>query len=136
MPLPNPLEVSAYEYQLVINPTLNPLGYISTISLEFTKGHAQEIMKAFPIRYISDAKLRGNLFNLEDASGLVSIVDTGFWVDHTESLKALVWTRERMDWPLDDGHEFLFIIEARRRARFRPRPKSRPKDTPSPQASA
>lgn len=139
MPLPNPLEVSAHEYQLVINPTLNLLGYISTISLEFTKGHAQEIMKASPIRYVRDAKLRGNLFNPEDASGLVSSVDTGFWVDHTESLKALVWTRERMDWPLGEllfGHEFLFIIEARRRARFRHRPKSRPKDTPSPQASA
>lgn len=34
-------------------------------------------------------KLRGNLFSPEDASGLVSSVDTaGFWVDHTEPLKA------------------------------------------------
>lgn len=98
-------------------------------------------MKASPIRYVGDAKLRGNLFKPEDASGLVSSVDsdTGFWVDHTEPLKALVRTRERKDWPLGelhDGHESLLIIEVGRRARSRPRPKSRPKDTPSPQASA
>lgn len=42
------LEVNPYEYQLVINPTLIILGYISTIRLEFTKGRAQEIMKAPP----------------------------------------------------------------------------------------
>lgn len=68
---------------------------------------------------------------------LVSSVDSdaGFWVDHTEPLKALLRTRERKDWPLGelhDGHEFLLIIEVGRRTRSRPRPKSRPKDTTQP----
>lgn len=115
------------------------LGYIGTIRLEFIKGHAQEIMKASPIRYVRDAKLRGSLFNPEDASGLVSSVDTGFWVDHTEPLKALVRAGEWVDWPLGelhDGHEFLLILEVRRRTRSRPKPTSRPKDTAIPQASA
>lgn len=45
------------------------------------KGHAEEIMKASPIRYVKEAKLRGSLFNSEDASGLVSSVDTSFWIE-------------------------------------------------------
>lgn len=41
-------------------------------------------MKGPPIRYVKDSKLRGSLFTSENASGLVSSVETGFWVDHTE----------------------------------------------------
>lgn len=96
-------------------------------------------MKASPIRYVKEAKLRGSLFNPEDASGLVSSVDTSFWIDHTEPLEALVRVREAIGWPigeLNDGHEFLLFIEARKRSRSRLQPMlSRPKDTPSPEAS-
>jgi len=102
------------------------------------KGHAEEIMKASPIRYVKEAKLRGSLFNPEDASGLVSSVDTGFWIDHTEPLEALVRAREAIGWPLgelNDGHEFLLIHEARKRSRSGLRPMSRPNDTATPQAS-
>lgn len=91
-------------------------------------------MKASPIRYIKNAKLRGNLFHPKDnpekdddddddggASGLISSVDTEFWVDHTEPLKALARVRDMGgNWPLGelrDGHEFLLILEGRRRRR-------------------
>lgn len=95
-------------------------------------------MKASPIRYVKEAKLRGSLFNPEDASGLVSSVDTSFWIDHTEPLEALVRAREAIEWPLgelNDGHEFLLILEARKRSRSGLRPMSRPNDTATPQAS-
>ncbi|MCJ1231557.1 hypothetical protein MMC12_008234 [Toensbergia leucococca] len=62
---------------------------INTVRLDFIKEHAEEIMKASPVRYVKEAKLRGRLFYPEDVSGLVSSVDTGFWVDHTEPLEAL-----------------------------------------------
>ena len=86
-------------------------------------------MRASPIRYVQDAKLRGSLFNPEDASGLVSSVDTGFWIDHTEPLEALAWARDIGDWPLGDlhnGHEFLLVLEARRRTRSTARSTSSP----------
>lgn len=92
-------------------------GFIGTVRLEFIRERAEMIMKASPIRYVRDAKLRGNLFNSEDASGPVSSADTGFWVDHTEPLEALAWARKKADWPLGelhDGHEFLLVVEARR----------------------
>jgi hypothetical protein len=107
---------------LVMNPTLNILGSITTVRLDFIKEHAEEIMKASPIRYVRDAKLRGSLFDPEDASGLVSSVDTGFWVDHTEPLEALEWVQDTVDWPLGelhDGHEFLLLLEVRHRPRSR-----------------
>lgn len=79
-------------------------------------------MKASPVRYVREAKLRGKLFDPKDDSGLVSSVDTGFYVDHEEPLEALAWLRESMDWPLGelfDGYEFILILQARRRSRSR-----------------
>ena len=50
-------------------------------------------------------------------SGAISSVDTNFFVDHAEPLKALNRVREGgLDWPLGellDGHEFLLMIEIR-----------------------
>lgn len=115
---------------LVVNLMLNIVDFINTVRLDFIKKHAEEIMKASPIRYVKDAKLSGSLFNPEDISGLVSSVDTGFWVDHTEPLEALAWARDIGDWPLGelhDGHEFLLVLEVRRRTRSRSRSTSRPK---------
>src|SRR5437016_5793346 len=86
------------------------------------KENAESIMKASPVGYVRDSKLRGKLFNPDDTSGLVSSVDTGFYVDHEEPLEALAWVRESMEWPLGelmDGHEFILIIQARRRSRSR-----------------
>jgi hypothetical protein len=81
-------------------------------------------MGASPILYVRTARLCGSLFNPEDTSGLVSSVDTSFFVDHTEPLEALVWVREEFEWPLgelSDGHEFLLILEGRRRGRSKVR---------------
>ena len=113
----------------VTNPMLNITGSINTVRLDFIKEHAEEIMRASPIPYVKDAKPRGSLFNPEDTSGLVSSVDTGFWVDHTEPLEALAWTKDIVDWPLGelhDGHEFLLVLEVRRRIRSTSRSTSRP----------
>ena len=82
-------------------------------------------MKASPIGYVKDAKLRGSVFSPDDNSGLVSCVDSGFFVDHTEPLEALAWVREWMEWPLGellDGHEFVLIFETRSRSRSVGRP--------------
>lgn len=101
---------------------LNIIGSINTVQLDFIKNNAEKIMRASPIQYIKNAKLRGSIFNSEDVSGLVSSVDTDFWVDHKEPIEALAWIRDRMDWPLGelhDGHEFLLILEVKRRIRDR-----------------
>ena len=92
-----------------------------------TRVHERQraIDKASPVGYIRDAKLRGRLFDSEDTSGLVSSVDTAFFVDHEGPLEALAWVRESMDWPLSelfDGHEFILILQARRRSRSRSAP--------------
>ncbi|OCK74578.1 hypothetical protein K432DRAFT_469111 [Lepidopterella palustris CBS 459.81] len=84
--------------------------------------NAESIMKASPVGHVQDAKLRGRLFDSTDTSGLVSSVDTGFFVNHEEPLEALAWVRELMEWPfgeLLDGHEFVLILQARRRFRSR-----------------
>lgn len=105
--------------------TLILTGSIDKVRLDFIKEHAATIMRASPIPYVKKAKLRGRLFNPEDIDGLVSCVDTDFWVDHTEPLEALRWARETADWPLgdlSDGHEFPLILEARSRIRSRSQP--------------
>lgn len=118
-------------FVFVVNLILNVTGSINTVQLNFIKEHAEEMMKASLIRYAKEAKLRGRLFNPEDFSELVSSIDTGFWVDHTEPLEALGWARDTVDWPLGelhDGHEFLLVLEVRRRtrsrSRFIPKPKA------------
>lgn len=95
-----------------------PPGPIDAASLEFMKENAQSIIKASPVGYVRDAKLRGRLFASDDGSGLVSSADTGYFVDHKEPLEALARVRESMDWPLGelfDGHEFILVLQARRR---------------------
>ena len=77
-------------------------------------------MDASPISYIKNAKLCGSVFIPSDTSGLVSSVNSGFFVEHNEPLEALAWVQEEMKWPLGelfDGHEFLLLIESKRRAR-------------------
>jgi hypothetical protein len=105
------------------------IGGINTVAVGFTRDNAEAIMKVSPISYVKDAELRGSLFDPEDTSGVISSVNTKFFVDHTEPLEALVWVREGQDWPLGellDGYEFLLMIEVRRRHRSRLRPSSQP----------
>lgn len=86
-------------------------------------------MASSPVQYVRDAKLRGTLFESSVSQGstnhndeLICCVDAGFFVDHAEPLEALDFARKDYDWPLGElheGHEFLVILEARRRARSR-----------------
>ena len=98
------------------------IGIMNSAKLEFIREHAQEIMAASPISYVKDARSCGRLFNPDDLGDIVSCVDTRFFIDHTEPLKALTWVKESMDWhlgELNNGHEFLLILEARRHTRSR-----------------
>ena len=82
-------------------------------------------MQASPIPYVRDAKLSGSVFDSVDSSdanrkGLLSGVDTDFFVDHDEPLAALADVQQdgEVEWPfgdLPDGHEFLLICEDKRR---------------------
>jgi hypothetical protein len=82
-------------------------------------------MKSSPISYLRAARLHGSLFSPEDTDGDVSCADTSFLIHHTEPLEALAVVRETLDWPLGelpDGHEYLLVLEVRRRARSTARP--------------
>jgi hypothetical protein len=82
------------------------------------KDKALSVIDASPVAYVRDAKLRGTLFDPHDMSGLVACVDTGFFVDHEEPLKALDRLRASREWPLGElreGHEFILILEAKKR---------------------
>lgn len=72
--------------------------------------NASEVLSTSPVSYIHDAELRGTLFDASDVSGMVSAVNTNFFVDHTEPLE---W-----QWPLgklSEGHEYLLILPATQR---------------------
>src|SRR6266498_1606026 len=101
------------------------LDTINTVQLDFIKDQTEGIMKSSSISYVRGAKLHGILFNPDDTDGAVSCVDTGFFIDHSEPLEALASVRETMERPLGellDGHEFLLILQVRRRARSTSRP--------------
>jgi len=70
--------------------TLKLVDFINIIRLDFIKKYVEPIIKASSIRYIRDVKLRGNLFDSENVSGLVLSVDTDFFVDYKKSLEALI----------------------------------------------
>lgn len=99
------------------------LGGIISVSTDFIRNNANSVMKQSPIEYVKNAVPRGNLFEPDDASGVISSVCTNFFVDHTEPLEALRWVRqEGLEWPLGellDGHEFFLIMETRLRSRSR-----------------
>ena len=89
------------------------IGGISTVAVDFIPDNAEAIMKLSPISYVKDAELRGGLFDPDDTGGVISSVDTKFFVDHTEPLEALSRVREGLDWLLGellDGYESLFMI--------------------------
>ncbi|TKW54850.1 hypothetical protein CTA1_3965 [Colletotrichum tanaceti] len=96
--------------------------------LDFARDHAMRMLEASPISYIREAKVRGRLFHPDDTSGMVSAVDSNFYVDHGEPLEALAWFQQDGNWPLGelpDGHEFLFLVERPRRSRPRSAPSRR-----------
>ncbi|KAL2752782.1 hypothetical protein ACRALDRAFT_1052572 [Sodiomyces alcalophilus JCM 7366] len=92
------------------------------VSLDFARDHAANVLLGSPISYIKDAKLRGSLFCPNDTTGIISGVDSDFFVDHAEPLEALEWLKDEEQWPLGDlpdGYEFLFLFEVSRRRRPR-----------------
>lgn len=102
------------------------LGTIHNLDLNFIQMEAEEILRSAPVSYIRDAKLRGTLFEEEmeiterDDDGSICSVDTQFFLDHTEPLRALQDIRGRMKWPLGElgeGREFLFLIAMERTKR-------------------
>lgn len=100
------------------NRPLTSIATIEKVSIDFIQANAEAIMSFSPVPYVKDAKLSGSLFGSPDASGLVSGVDTQFFVDHTKPLKALDEVRQRWDWPLGglpEGHEYLLIVPGRPR---------------------
>ncbi|KAJ5611996.1 hypothetical protein N7510_005190 [Penicillium lagena] len=91
---------------------------IEKISLDFIRENADSIMSTSPIPYIRDAELCGTLFNSDDANGIVSGVNTNFFVDHKEPLDALELVQKLWQWPLGDlpdGYEYLLIMPAKQR---------------------
>jgi len=59
-------------------------------------------MKESPIEYVRNAELRGNLFDPDDTSGVISSVCTNFFVDYAEPLVALDWVRQGLIWLLGE----------------------------------
>lgn len=88
---------------------------VDEIDLEFIKKNASKILGATSVPYVKDAALRGSLFQENDSHdpGVVSSVDTEFFVDHIEPLRALETFQKRKEWCLGellDGHEFLVLL--------------------------
>jgi hypothetical protein len=66
-------------------------------------------------------KFPPSLERLTERGGHCLIMAMRILRDHEELLEALAWVQESMYWPLGgllDGHEFILILQARRR--FRP----------------
>lgn len=87
-------------------------GGIERVSIEFIRQNARAVLGSSPIEYIRNAKPYGSLFE-PTSSGMISGVNTGFFVDHGEPLEALRYTQRELNWPLGelpDGSEFLLLL--------------------------
>ncbi|KAI0808226.1 hypothetical protein C8Q74DRAFT_1434810 [Fomes fomentarius] len=89
---------------------------ITQLNLAYIEAHAQEILRTAPVKYLQGAQLHGSLFGDSSAGrGVVSTLDTAFYVDHGEPLEALRrWKEEHsVEWPLGElpeGHEFFVVV--------------------------
>jgi hypothetical protein len=91
---------------------------IEKMSLDFIRENAHSILSTSLVPYIRDAELCGSLFNPDDTSGIVSGVNTDFFVDHEEPLDALKSVQRNWQWPLrdlPDGYEYLLMMPAKQR---------------------
>ena len=85
------------------------------IDLTFIADHADGVIKACNVPYLSAAPLVGSIFQSasEDKQAPISLVNTDFPVDHAEVLLALTRVREKwMLGPLLDGHEYVAVVPA------------------------
>ncbi|KAF9252606.1 hypothetical protein DTO027I6_3049 [Penicillium roqueforti] len=88
---------------------------IEKVDLDFIAKNANETMSTSPVPYIRDAERCGIIFDGKDTTGIVSGVNTKFFVDHEEPLKALAVVEKKWDWPLGklpEGYEYLLILPA------------------------
>lgn len=88
---------------------------ISALPLDFIKSHAAAILSSATAKYIKEATVAGDLFDANDASGLVCGADTGFGVDHAEPERAVeaFEATSGTSWPLGqlpEGHEYLLVF--------------------------
>jgi hypothetical protein len=102
---------------------------LEALDLSFIRTHAQNVLAACPVEYVSSAKLRGAVFTdregatqedriqdeaMKQEEGTVCVADSGFWVDHTEPVAVLACVREEREWPLGklpEGCEWLVLVE-------------------------
>jgi len=87
------------------------------IDLKFIADHAEDLIRACNVPYLSHAQLVGSIFNTQPLLAVdinqqpVSLVKTDFFVDHKEILTLLKDIREK--WilgPLLDGYEFFVVL--------------------------
>ena len=92
-------------------------GGIAGVDLSFLRDDVEGVMKASPLRYVREGKVRGTLFNRDGMGGeVVCVVDTGFWVSHEEPMRAIEVLRGMgREWPLGEvlpeGCEFLLLVK-------------------------
>src|ERR1700675_2729979 len=86
---------------------------LNAINVKFICDNAEKILKDSTVGYLKSAKLRGSLFQENPEPGVISSVDTQFFVDHKEPLAVLQNFREAGRWCLGElleGHEFLIML--------------------------
>lgn len=88
---------------------------IEAVDLSFIREFARGVVKASPVGYVREGGLRGSLHDGGD-EGVVSAVETRFWVDHAEPDEAVRVVRGAgRKWALGEvlpeGCEFLLLVE-------------------------
>jgi len=89
---------------------------MTEVDLSFTQAKAGEILSSISVDYLRNKPLRGRLFDGGEATDVVSLVNTSFFVDHEEPSRAqreFEGTR-RIRWPLGrlvEGHEFVMVLK-------------------------
>ncbi len=87
------------------------------IDLKFIADHAEDLIRAYNVLYLSHAQLVGSIFNtqllcaVDNNQQPVSLVKTDFFVDHKEILTILKDICKK--WilgPLLDGYEFFVVL--------------------------
>ena len=81
----------------------------------FIQTHLRHILDICNVPYLIDRHLVGSLFqqNQQPDNQCRLQIDTGFYTDHTEPLKALSKLPVDVEWPLGpllEGHEFVVIF--------------------------
>ena len=89
------------------------------VDLKLIADHAEDVIKACNIPYLSGAQLVGSIFTTQSSLAVeneqqpVSLIKTDFYVDHCEVLAALKDVRKK--WilgPILDGHEYFVVVPA------------------------